>query len=313
MPAPANLVHETTTGTGAANLTVTAVNGKRRFSTAFGTGATTNVFDYFISNRDAAEWERGTGHMSDANTLVRDTVIESSNANALVSFSAGTKDVANDIPAANQARLDATQSWTGSNTFPNTGLKVQDTNGTHPLVLKNNSDLTAERTLSIQPGDADRTIILAGNTTLSGTNTGDQTLPVAATQAELEAASILTAFTTPGRQHFHPSAVKAWVNFNGAGTPAVTVGYNVSSITDNGTGDWTVNWTTPFSTANYCSVTAQSTTNAAVGTITVQDRNPAGSFVAPTAGAQRFNAYNLTGFSQIDIERVNVAVLGDHA
>lgn len=102
MPAPANLVHQTTTGTGTGNLTLTAVNGKRSFNTAFGNGVTTNVFDYFISSRDAAEWERGTGHMSDATTLVRDTVIESSNANAAVSFTAGTKDVTNDVPAGSQ-------------------------------------------------------------------------------------------------------------------------------------------------------------------------------------------------------------------
>lgn len=102
MPAPANLVHETSISTGTGNLTTSAVNGKQRFSTPFGTAATTNVFDYFISNRDAAEYERGTGHMSAVGTLVRDTVIESTNANALVNFSVGTKDITNDVPAAKQ-------------------------------------------------------------------------------------------------------------------------------------------------------------------------------------------------------------------
>lgn len=95
---PANLVYETSTTTGTGNLTVAGVNGKQRLSTAFGTGGT-DVFDYFISNRSATEWERGTGHMSDANTLVRDTVIESTNSNAAVDFSAGTKDVTNAVPA----------------------------------------------------------------------------------------------------------------------------------------------------------------------------------------------------------------------
>ena len=37
---------------------------------------------------------------------------------------------------------------------------------------------------------------------------------------------------------------KAWVNFNGTGTVAIRASYNVSSITDNGTGDYTVNFTT---------------------------------------------------------------------
>ena len=74
MPVPANLVHETTTGTGTGNLTIAQTFGKQRFSTAFGTGGTTNVFDYFIAHRSANEWEYGTGHMSDATTLVRESV-----------------------------------------------------------------------------------------------------------------------------------------------------------------------------------------------------------------------------------------------
>jgi hypothetical protein len=43
----------------------------------------------------------------------------------------------------------------------------------------------------------------------------------------------------------------AWVNFNGTGTVAIRASYNVSSITDNGTGDYTVNFTTALSDANY--------------------------------------------------------------
>lgn len=102
MPVNANLVHQTSTTTGTGSFTLSVVNGKQSFDTAFGHGATTDVFDYYISSRDAAEYERGTGHMSAATTLVRDTVIESTNANAAVNFSAGTKDVVNDAPAGRQ-------------------------------------------------------------------------------------------------------------------------------------------------------------------------------------------------------------------
>lgn len=105
MPAPADLVHQTTTTTGTGALTLTAENGKRTFLAAFGTGGT-NTFDYYVSNRDAAEWERGTGHES-SGTLVRDTVIASSNSNNAVNFSAGTKDVTNDVPAGTQRVLDS--------------------------------------------------------------------------------------------------------------------------------------------------------------------------------------------------------------
>jgi 3',5'-cyclic AMP phosphodiesterase CpdA len=44
---------------------------------------------------------------------------------------------------------------------------------------------------------------------------------------------------------------RAWVNFNGTGTVAIRASGNVSSITDNGTGDYTVNFTTALPDANY--------------------------------------------------------------
>ena len=44
---------------------------------------------------------------------------------------------------------------------------------------------------------------------------------------------------------------RAWVNFNGTGTVAIRASGNVSSITDNGTGDYTVNFTTAMPDVNY--------------------------------------------------------------
>lgn len=58
----------------------------------------------------------------------------------------------------------------------------------------------------------------------------------------------------------------AWVNFNGTGTVAIRAAYNVSSITDNGVGDYTVNFTTALADANYA-VSGQAAnpgTNAAI-------------------------------------------------
>ena len=46
-------------------------------------------------------------------------------------------------------------------------------------------------------------------------------------------------------------AAKAWVNFNGTGTVAIRASFNVSSITDIGTGQYTVNFTTAMVDANY--------------------------------------------------------------
>jgi hypothetical protein len=44
---------------------------------------------------------------------------------------------------------------------------------------------------------------------------------------------------------------RAWVNFNGTGTPAIRASGNVTSITDNGTGDYTVNFTNAMPDANF--------------------------------------------------------------
>lgn len=47
------------------------------------------------------------------------------------------------------------------------------------------------------------------------------------------------------------SAAKAWVNFDGTGTPATTYSFGVSSLDDNGTGNYDVNYTTAFSSSSY--------------------------------------------------------------
>ena len=99
VPEIGNLVHETSTTTGTGDFTVSAVDGRQRFSDIVSTGGTTRTFPYFISHRTAGEWETGWGHLSATSTLVRDEVLASSNSDAAVNFAAGTKDVTNDIPA----------------------------------------------------------------------------------------------------------------------------------------------------------------------------------------------------------------------
>jgi hypothetical protein len=61
-------------------------------------------------------------------------------------------------------------------TFPNTGLKVQDTNASHVLTIAPGSNITANRTLTVTTGDADRTLTLTANASIEGTNTGDVTV-----------------------------------------------------------------------------------------------------------------------------------------
>ena len=47
---------------------------------------------------------------------------------------------------------------------------------------------------------------------------------------------------------------RAWVNFNGTGTVAINAALNVSSITDNGVGNYVVNLTNALSSVNFCPV-----------------------------------------------------------
>jgi hypothetical protein len=73
---------------------------------------------------------------------------------------------------------------------------------------------------------------------------------------------------------------RAWVNFNGTGTVAIRASGNVSSITDNGTGDYTVNFTTAMADANY-SVAGSSYYGV--------DSNPSGDMILSIA--RRANAF----------------------
>ncbi len=62
----------------------------------------------------------------------------------------------------------------------------------------------------------------------------------------------VTTVTNPsGGQPTIDGLAKAWVNFNGTGTVAIRASFNVSSITDNGAGNYTVNFTNAMADANY--------------------------------------------------------------
>jgi hypothetical protein len=74
--------------------------------------------------------------------------------------------------------------------------------------------------------------------------------PVAATQAEEEAGSSTTVFTTPGRQHFHPSMAKCWVKWT-ANSTTILVSYNMTSIADTAVGDADGTIATDFSSGDW--------------------------------------------------------------
>ena len=94
----------TTTGTGTLNL-AGAQTGFETFVAGIGN---TNVTYYAIFNQGTAEFEVGIGTVTDAtpDTLSRDTIISSSNGDAAVNFTGGTKDVFCTLPASKAVFLD---------------------------------------------------------------------------------------------------------------------------------------------------------------------------------------------------------------
>jgi hypothetical protein len=93
-------------------------------------------------------------------------------------------------------------------------------------------------------------------------------VPADRLSGDVAAARITSALNASGSAPIY--ACRAWVNFNGTGTVAIRASGNVSSITDNGTGDYTVNFTTAMPDANYAAAGASSgATTAAAGNFNV--------------------------------------------
>jgi len=122
-----------------------------------------------------------------------------------------------------------------------------------------NPDGTGVFTVASPNSNTDRTLTLPDATdTLVGKATSDtltnktlttptitNNLTFGTALAETPSGSAPLAFT------------RAWVNFNGTGTVAIRSSYNVTSITDNSTGNYTVNFTTAMPDANYaCAISA---------------------------------------------------------
>jgi hypothetical protein len=103
---------------------------------------------------------------------------------------------------------------------------------------------------------------------------------------------------------------RAWVNFNGTGTVSIRASGNVTSITDNGTGDYTVNFTTAMADANYA-VTANMSPIYGTGyssavQLFVQTSGVAE--VAPTTAAFRILCVNSSGTAFHDPKYINISI-----
>jgi hypothetical protein len=138
------------------------------------------------------------------------------------------------------------------------GVVIQPDNS-GSLVLQTNSGTTA---LTIDTSQ--RAAFVAGTAALPAiTTTGDTNTGIFFSAADTidfaEGGTAVGQFDSSGNFKFNSGygsvvtayGCRAWVNFNGTGTVAIRASGNVTSITDNGTGDYTVNFTTAFSDTNY--------------------------------------------------------------
>ena len=158
---------------------------------------------------------------------------------------------------------------------------------------------------ALASGTADSTTFLRGDSTWQEVPT-----PTIASTAEAQAGTNNTNFITPlrMREGFNASgsapvyACRAWVNFNGTGTVSIRASGNVSSITDNGTGAYTVNLATAMPDVNYsvCASTVGMRSSGNNSTIVGSDLNS-------TTSTFQVRTRHVTDFAN-DCDRVNVAV-----
>jgi hypothetical protein len=98
---------------------------------------------------------------------------------------------------------------------------------------------------------------------------------------------------------------RAWVNFNGTGTVAIRASFNVSSITDNGAGDYTVNFTNAMPDANFNLVATGSLTSGSATSAGATASNYGGT---PSASNARIMTYATNGVNFFDALYISVSV-----
>ncbi len=126
----------------------------------------------------------------------------------------------------------------------------------------------------------------------------------AASQAQMEAFVATGVYVDPSLVVYHPGVAKAWIYFiYSGGTPTSQRNFNVSSLTDNAGGDFTVNFTTAFSDALYSYQWGGRNGGSAMAVIEQHD--------APTRSTTAIRFYALVGTTPTDYAGVSLSFFGD--
>jgi hypothetical protein len=168
------------------------------------------------------------------------------------------------------------------------------------IALSGNGSGTGTFTIASPATDTDRTVNLpdAGGdialTTATQTLTNKTLTSPAITTPTIDSAPLPTVSGTAPLY-----MCRAWVNFDGTGTVAIRASGNVSSITDNGTGNYTVNITTAMPDADY-----QVSTSAGGASPNFN----CGIYPTKTTSSVQVGTHS-TANTQTDVAEVNVAIL----
>ena len=216
-----NRVRETTstTGTGAVTLGG-AVGGFQSFSAGIGNSNTTY---YAISINTESEWEVGLGTLNgDSSTLTRTTVLESSNSDSAVDFSAGSKEVFCTLPSEKAVYLDASDDQVGG--FTSLAADSSPQLGGELDVVTYDIVSTSNRDIDIAPHGTGDVVVKADTVTV-----GD-----AAAAATLRSSGAGTLTLTTGGT---TDLILSTNNGTDSGTITITDAANEAiTLTPNGTG-----------------------------------------------------------------------------
>jgi len=151
-------------------ITIISMSGQLTNTLTIGTAplvitSTTKVVNL---NVDLLDDQSGSYYLDSANfTGVNWTDLIDTGATTLHKHDHGGMDGLADDDHAQYILVAGTRTFTGAQTFINSGIHILDTNASHDLILAVGSDLSADKTFTLTTGDSDRTITLAGNPTLN--------------------------------------------------------------------------------------------------------------------------------------------------
>ena len=186
----------------------------------------------------------------------------------------------------------------------NDGILVFQKNGTETARINTDSQIVAAAGTASLPiysttGDLNTGIFFPAADTIAFAEGGAEAMRIdsnANLQFNSGYGSVATAF-----------GCRAWVNFNGSGAVAIRGSGNVSSITDNGTGDYTVNFTTAMPDANYCTVTSSQYLSTSSNQILIQNVKSGGTY---STSAVQVLSTSVVGSNtgMLDVTMFNVAI-----